>query len=175
MKLLIAVFSFVLFLTACNEGSGPSADQSANAAVKQETPEERNKNIIAEVMVALNAHDSVKLLNMMADDVIDYGDGTEPPVKSRDSIKAGISAFFSAFPDYKADNLKYFADGNHVVVLGDYSGTFKNDLGKMKATGKSFKFSDADIFTLNDNGKITSHRYIQPNATMFAQVSGKGK
>jgi hypothetical protein len=62
-----------------------------------------------------------------------------------------------------------------VVVLAEYSGTFKKDFGKMKATKKSFKFPDADVFTLNDDGKISSHRYIQPDATLFGQVTAKKK
>jgi hypothetical protein len=62
-----------------------------------------------------------------------------------------------------------------VVVLAEYSGTFKKDFGKMKATNKSFKFPDADVFTLNDDGKISSHRYIQPDATLFGQVTAKKK
>jgi hypothetical protein len=45
----------------------------------------------------------------------------------------------------------------------------------MKATGKQFKLRDADIFKLNDEGKIVEHRYIQPDATLFGQVAGKPK
>ena len=83
--------------------------------------------------------------------------------------------FFNSFPDNKGSDLKYFADGDHVVVLGEYSGTFKKDFNKMKATNKSFKYNDADVFTLTDNGKISSHRYIQPDATLFSQVTEKKK
>lgn len=177
MKSLIAVLAVAFLFIACNQNSGNQADtlSTDTTAVVKETPEEKNIKIIAEAMVALNAHDSAKLISMMSDDAVDYGDGTQPPLKSRDSMRASISTFLTAFPDYKADNLKYFANGNEVVVLGDYSGTFKNDLGKVKATGKSFKLSDADIFTLNDSGKVTSHRFVYPNSALFAQISGKGK
>jgi predicted ester cyclase len=54
----------------------------------------------------------------------------------------------------------YLADGDHVAVIADWSGTFKNDLMGMKATGKMFKFKDLDLFKLNEEGKIIEHRSI---------------
>jgi hypothetical protein len=40
----------------------------------------------------------------------------------------------------------------------------------MKATGKSFKVNDVDIFKFNDAGKMIEHRNVQSNATVAAQV-----
>ncbi len=40
----------------------------------------------------------------------------------------------------------------------------------MKATGKSFKAKDVDIFTFNDAGKITEHRSVQSMATLMQQL-----
>ena len=152
-------------------------DEKADSskAEKMESKEDRNKKIVKEAMEAMNDHNVEKMINYMSDDPVDYGDGMGHSVKGKDSIRSNIMMFFNSFPDYKGSDLKYFADGDHVVVLGEYSGTFKKDFNKMKATNKSFKYNDADVFTLTDNGKISSHRYIQPDATLFSQVTEKKK
>jgi predicted ester cyclase len=178
MKKLLVIFSTFLFFISCADNSGnntadaPDREDSSKAE-KVESKEDRNKKIIKEAMSALNDHNVEKMAAMMSADAVDYGDGSGRSIKGVDSIKASMTAMMTAFPDFKADDLRFFADGDHVVVIGQYSGTFKKDMGKYKATGKEFKFPDADIFTLNDEGKITSHRYIQPDATLFSQVGVK--
>jgi hypothetical protein len=37
-------------------------------------------------------------------------------------------------------------------------------------TGKTAKFKDVDIFTFDDNGKMTSHRNIYPMGAFMMQV-----
>ena len=180
MKRLLIISSIVLFFIACNNEAGNNTAEApekadSSKAEKQESREDRNKKIIKESMAALNDHDFDKLTSMMTEDAADYGDGSGHVTKGRDSINASMKKFFNAFPDFKGSDARYFADGDQVVVIAEYTGTFKNDLGKMKATGKSFKFLDADIFTLNDEGKITAHRFIQPESTMMQQVTGKKK
>ena len=180
MKRLLIISSIVLFFIACNNDAGNNTADApektdSSKAEKTESKEDRNKKIIKDAMSALNDHDFDKLTSLMTEDAVDYGDGSGHVMKSRDSINAGMKVYFKAFPDFKASDVRYFADGDQVVVIAEYTGTFKNDLGKMKATGKSFKFPDADIFTLNDEGKITAHRFIQPESTMMQQVTSKKK
>ena len=43
----------------------------------------------------------------------------------------------------------------------------------MKATGKSFKYWDGDLFTFNSDGKITEHRGIQSSMVPMMQVGAK--
>lgn len=175
MKHVLVILSGIMLFFSCGQNhDGDSTtthhDADSSKAEKAESREERNKKIIKDAYALLNAHDFEKMAGMMSDDVTEYGDGTGKASKGRDTVKADIAGFMGSFPDFKGGDLKYFADGDQVVVIGEYTGTFKKDMGKMKATGKSFKFQDADIFTLNDAGKITSHRSIQPTSTMIAQV-----
>ena len=182
MKRLLVISSILFLLIACENKNGhdmagdkDNDKRDSSKAEKMESKEDRNKKIIKDAMAALNDHNIEKMMGAMTDDVVDYGDGMGRSVKGKDSLRANMTAFFNAFPDFKASELKYFADGDHVVVLGEYSGTFKKDFGKMKATNKSLKFPDAYVFTLTDDGKVSSHRYIQPDATMFGQVSDRKK
>ena len=52
-------------------------------------------------------------------------------------------------------------DGDYVIVYGAWSGTWKNDMMGMKATGKSFKATDVDIFKFDNARKIIEHRGVQ--------------
>jgi steroid delta-isomerase-like uncharacterized protein len=180
MKRLLVISSILFFIIACenkhDSSMGANDDKKdSSKAEKMESKEDRNKKIVKDAMAALNDHSIEKMVAFMSDDAVDYGDGMGHSVKGKDSIRANMMSFFNSFPDFKGSELRYFADGDHVVVLGEYSGTFRKDFGKMKATNKSFKFPDADVFTLNDNGQISSHRYIQPDATLFGQVTEKKK
>src|SRR6476619_4630791 len=154
MKRLLVISSILFFIIACENkhDSSMAGDdkKDSSKAEKMESKEDRNKKIVKDAMAALNDHSIEKMTALMSDDAVDYGDGMGHSVKGRDSIRANMTSFFNSFPDFKGSELRYFADGDHVVVLGEYSGTFKKDFGKMKATNKSFKFPDADVFTLND-------------------------
>ena len=65
------------------------------------------------------------------------------------------------------------ADGDYVIVYGTWTGTWKNDFMGMKATGKSFKVNDADIFKFNDAGKMMEHRSVQSMKTIAMQIGMK--
>ena len=160
------VFSFASCNNATTSNETPKTDSTAT---KMESKTEKNKKTIMACMDGISAHDANKVMKESAPDMVDYGDGNMPPVKG-DSAKQMLSAYLSAFPDLKAENTMYFADGNSVIVVADWSMTFKNDMMGMKATGKSTKYKDVDIFTFDDNGKITSHRSIYPIGALMMQM-----
>lgn len=109
--------------------------------------------------------------------IIDYGDGTSPPVKGIDSIKhdmnIGLDQFKAAFPDFQVENLVATASGNDVMVWGTYSATLKKDFMGQKATGKSFKMPAPNYFVFNAEGKVTEHRSTSHNPEMAKQIGMK--
>ena len=170
--LSFSMFTMLCIVSSCtNDAEKSAAPGSAKATV--DSADLKNKQTAMASMAGIMAHNADEVLKNAAADAIDYGDGSMPPAKGVDSIKAGLKAFLNAFPDYKGENLMYVAEGNTVIITGDWSGTFKNDAWGMKATGKSFKVKDADILTFNADGKITSHSSIQSNSTMMAMVGAK--
>lgn len=176
-KVHLFTFAAFLFLAACNDGATTTADGTNDKGdttnMTQEQKEDRNKNTALESVRAMSSHDPDGALKNATTDAVDYGDGSMDPIKNMDTVKAGMKAYLAAFPDLKGDNLEAVADGDKVYVLGDWSGTFKNDYMGMKATNKSFKIKDVDIFTFNDDGKITSHRSIVPWSVSMQQVGAK--
>jgi ketosteroid isomerase-like protein len=65
----------------------------------------------------------------------------------------------SEWDGYKAQPSSYVVDGDTVVTLGTYSGTYK-------ATGRSFKARYAHVFTVHDD-KITHFEQIVDSAMVM--------
>jgi predicted ester cyclase len=181
-KIIFSLLAASLIMLACNsdkktESSDNKETMSSDnkEAMSSESKAEKNRQTALASVKAFSAHDWDGVFKDATADGLDYGDGSMPPLKSVDSIKAVIQTWVAAFPDVKGEDLEAFsnADGSKVIVVGEWSGTFKNDFMGMKATGKSFKYRDGDVFTFNDEGKITSHRSIQSNITAMAQVGAK--
>lgn len=156
---IMAVSFFIL--SACdNDKKDDKDDKKESAMTTSENKQERNKKVIMASLEAFNNNDIDNILKDVAPGFIDYADGSMAPMNNIDSIKMFFKMMKEAIPDYKGSNLMYLADGDQVAVVADWSGTFKNDLMGMKATGKTFTYKDADIFKLNDEGKITEHHSI---------------
>lgn len=175
-------FFFIAFamvtILSCNEsmhdnGATDNKKDTTAAGMSKEDKEERNKKTALASINAINSRNADEVLKDATPNSIDYGEGSMPPVKGIDSIKAGMKMFFNAFPDYKGDNAQAVADGDWVYVSADWTGTFKNDLMGIKATGKSFKIKDVDMFKFDDEGKITEHRATVPMSVMMEQVGAK--
>jgi len=178
-KLLIVVAVLTLMVIGCNNHSTSASKADTTTAgskmASQMDMSSDNKAKALAVEEGFNNHDGNAVLKDAAPDVIDYGDGSTPPAKGIDSVKAFLQSYFTAFPDMKGENFLAIAEGNHVAVFGDWSGTFKGEAMGMKPTGKQFKVKDVDLFTFNDKGQITEHRSVQSTQTIMSQVGASMK
>lgn len=172
--ILFLVAGLFIVMTACNnDKKEESSDKKETMSSAPESKAEKNRQTALASVMAINSHDADAVLKDAAPGVADIGDGSMPAVKGVDSVKASMNAFLTAFPDVKGENLEALsnADGSKVVVLGTWSGTFKNDFMGMKATGKSYSgIKDADIFAFDENGKVASHGYVQNSITYMNAV-----
>jgi predicted ester cyclase len=179
MKPLFIIATAIACLAlACNSNSSSTskADTTASATtVPKPDPAEKNKQTALAAQEGFNSHNADLVFKDAAIDIIDYGNGSGSAIKGKDSCKAFVQALLVSFPDMKGENFMAIADGNHVAVFGDWSGTFKKGMMGMKPTNKSFKMKDVDLFTFNDDGKITEHRSIQSNEYMMMQLGVKMK
>ena len=176
-KLLFLVTAWML-LNSCNQsGTTSSAGTDSTKTGSAQTKEEHNKQVALTSTKALPNWDFDKIFTETDPNVIDYNDGTMPPVKGLDSIKyymqRGLDEFKAAFPDFKVDDLVATASGNNVMVWGIYSATWKKDYMGQKATGKSFKLPGVDYFVFSPEGKVVEHRSTSHNAEMAKQVGMK--
>ena len=174
--LMIAVIAFIAIGCNNQSTSGSSTDSTSTAATAPKTDmTSENKAKALALLEAFNKHDASLAFKDAAPDIVDYGDGSTPPAKGIDSCKAFMQSYFAAFPDIKGENLMAIAEGNHVAVLGDWSGTFKGQMMGMKPTGKQFKMKDVDLFTFSEKGQIIDHHSVQSMQTILSQVAAAMK
>jgi predicted ester cyclase len=165
-KLIPCVAIAALFLSACSTKSTTIASAADSVAMKTA----KNKEAALNSNLAFIKGDVDAAFKDYSSDFVDYGDGSSKPMKNIDSMKMNNKAFLAAFPDLKVENMHAVGSGDTVIVTGTWSGTFKKEYMKIKPTNKSYKVPDADIFTFNKDGKITSHSNIQSLATYFYQL-----
>lgn len=166
MKKLLFGLAITGMLAACKGGSMSVSAGTDSTGAKIA----KNKQVAMASETAINNHDVDGIYKDVSADFVEYNNGEMKSEKNVDSLKAGFKAFFVGFPDFKGEKLVAVADSNIVIVTGIWTGTFKNEFMKMKPNNKMVSLQDADIFTFNDKGQITSHRNIQSNALIFKQL-----
>ena len=158
--LLMALLFFVL--AACNnEKKTGEGDKKETSMSSSENKQERNKKVIMASMESFMKGDLDGTFKDAAANFVDYTDGSIPPITNIDSLKGFMKMMMTSVEGYKGENLEYYADGDHVLVHGDWGGLFKTDMMGIKATGKPVTFKDVDIFKLNEEGKIVEHSSVQ--------------
>jgi len=167
MKVLITIAAIAaLGFSACKNPSGSPARSGGSSANNTE----RNKKIALEAEQQFNQHNAGMLFQNYAPNFTEYGSTGNHPMTSVDSMKHDFKEFFASFPDYKGEELHAVGSGDTVIVLGKWSGTFKQVYRGIKPTGKTFHLPEADIFVFNKDGKITSHRSVQSEVTPMVQL-----
>ena len=177
-RIFLIIIGTAFLLVGCENKStsnykSESKDSSLLAMRNKESKEIRNRKIVMESIQAFISHNPEVVLKDADPNLTDYGDGSGPQLKGKDSIHSAIKHWMAAFPDIKGEELKVIADGDWVLVWGKWSGTWKGDLMGQKATGKSYKFCDTDIFKVSDDGKILEHHSIQAPITLAHMVGLK--
>jgi len=165
-KLTIGIVIAVVFLTSCSSNPASSATGNDNNAATSKI----NKQTALNAVTALSKRDVDGMLRDCTDSYADLGDGSAKPLTNKDSLRDAFKEFFKACPDFTGKNFVAVADSNIVIVTGVWTGTFKSAYGPYKPSDKSFKIPEADIYTFDKTGKISSHRSIQSEATTMYQL-----
>ncbi|WP_051200038.1 nuclear transport factor 2 family protein [Flavobacterium subsaxonicum] len=164
---LLLAFALCGIMAVSCKKTGPNEQSAANLAATDTTATavpatEKNIAIVKASNEAFVKDDVAGVFKDYGDTFTEYGDTGEAHVyKSKDSLILNHKQWRAAFPDFKCTNEKYYANGDEVVVIADWTGTWRGDLMGQKATGKTLKFKDAEIYTVK-NGKITAHSNIMP-------------
>lgn len=179
MKHLLAICAAVCLISASCTSNNPNSNSGKDSSAMSGSTSgmsasagmaEKNKATAMASIQGFITHDANAVLKDVSPDFVDYGDGSSPPIKGMDSCKAMINSMLATFPDIRGENLLAIADGDHVAIFGDWSGTFKGKMGNTSPTGKSFKIKDVDLFTFNSNGQISEHHSVQSMDAMMKQI-----
>ena len=164
-KLILATAIAGLFLASCSNKATTTGSAADSTAIYL-------KKITQVAMTsdsAFGKKDAATAMKDYAANFVEYGSDGKA-ITNLDTLKKGAASFFDAFPDFSASKLHATSADSTVVIIGEWSGTFKKEYMKIKPTNKSFKVWDADIFTFNKAGKITTHKSVQSEATFFSQL-----
>lgn len=150
MKLQLTTLIFILFYT--------------HSFAQNKSQSQDNIAIIKNYYKAFNENDPKKMASFFADGFVDYGYGNKPPItykSSADYEKKLEEGFKNSPAKCVSSNEEYLlGEDGKVVVLADYTNTMLTDVYGTK--GRSHTHHDADIYILNKEGKIISHRWIFP-------------
>src|SRR5438093_5602030 len=81
------------------------------------------------------------------------------PQAGNEGFKQFLSAFFKAFPDWRANLEQIVAENNLVVIFLNGSGTHQGEFQGMPPTHKPVKIRSADLYRI-ENGIIVEHRDV---------------
>src|SRR5688500_798999 len=130
MKKILLFATVIIVLTAFN---------AQRVHYNSETDEERNKKTALSVLDAMNNGDAATMLSYSDKDMIEYADGSYPPVKGIENNKTELGKWLKAV-DMNGSDFVAVADGDYVMVYGKWKATWKEDFMGMKATGKTASF-----------------------------------
>ncbi len=126
--------SFLISLTAAGQ-------------VKQDT---MNKKTFYDFVSAINEHNAEKLYALMTNDH-QFIDAQGNTVTGRDKMKAGWTAHFQWFPDYKIEVTDIFIQGDTIAAFGFAEGTYK---GIKTEQNKNYWKLPAAWKAVIENGKV---------------------
>ena len=168
LPLIVIAISTMAFLhTTSNISYYVSSSQPT---LSDEAKEQRNKARALASVQAMAANQIEEALKDCAPDIINYGNGSMPPVQGIERLKAGLKMANVAVPFNGSENLMAVADGEWVMVWGKFSGSWQKDMMGQKATGKSYKKTEVEIFRFNEAGQITEHHSVQSFYEVARQI-----
>lgn len=130
--------------------------------------QEQNKEIVREVINAIDSGDLDKLGSLLSEDFALYSPGSQQPWRKEDLFRAR-NTHFAAFPDWIHKIEIMVAEGDKVAVKLTQYGTHKNQYKGIEPTGKSVTVSATQIMMIV-NGKVTQWWALEDNLGLMTQL-----
>ena len=131
-----------------------------------------NENLLRQLIEAENSHDIERLVLLLTDDVVIENIPLGVVMKGKDAVRQGYSGFFKVTPDSKIEPKSWIITDKLFASEVIFTGTQKEDLPGLPATGKSF-YTRVCSFGEFENGKIKGRRDYWDSASMVKQQSGE--
>jgi steroid delta-isomerase-like uncharacterized protein len=103
---------------------------------------------------ALSARDAGAWAELCSEDCIHEDVAMGVTNHGPDEVRAFGQAFFDAVPDFVVELRSGFGAGPSAVGEWEMSGTHREDLPTMPASGRPFRVRGATLIRLNDAGKV---------------------
>jgi predicted ester cyclase len=130
------------------------------------------KAVVERGLKAFNVHDLEAVARDAAADI----EGTAPgdiKLKGPQAIKEFNQIWLTAFPDARIETKSIYAQGNHVIVEGLFTGThngpLKTPMGDVPATGRKAKGEFVQIFEV-DRGLVKKSTLLFDQVQLMTQL-----
>jgi steroid delta-isomerase-like uncharacterized protein len=168
MKKLYMILPLALilcFMVACQQGEEIAELEEFKA---QAEVEEQNKEIVRNIVTAIDEGNPDKFREFMADDFMCYYIGAPEPMDADTSIQI-IKSFYEAFPDNTHVIDEIIAEGDTVAVRLTQHATHKGEFEGIPATGNKVIIPAMHFITLVD-GKIKEWWLLEENLGLMMQL-----
>jgi predicted ester cyclase len=130
--------------------------------------QEQNKEIVREVINAIDSGDLDKPGNLLSDDFALYSPGSQQPWR-KEALYQARNNHFAAFPDWIHKIEIMVAEGDKVAVKLTQYGTQKNQYKGIEPTGKSVMVPATHIMRIV-NGKVKDWWALEDNLGLMTQL-----
>lgn len=118
---------------------------------------------------AYNARDAATAADLYVDDASSWQLAAGDPLSGRDAIRAGLAAFFAAFPDSVIRTEKLLEAGDDAAWTWIASGTWRGPLFGRQPNGRPYTLRGCTVFETT-GGRIRTQRAYWDRATWFQQL-----
>jgi steroid delta-isomerase-like uncharacterized protein len=118
---------------------------------------------------AFNTRDAGAAARLYHEDAVNHQVAAGQPAVGREAIRAGLAAFFAAFPDSFTHLENLLVDGERVALEWSGGGTWRGPFAGHEPTGRSYVLRGCGFFTVID-GRIKTQRGYWDRATWFEQI-----
>jgi len=119
---------------------------------------------------AWNAHDSNRLLGLLADDFVSESDNLPALTRGREAQRQVMEMYIRAFPDLHFDIEQMLASGDHVVTRWHSTGTHRGELMGIPATNRRGEGIHGCSVAEIKGGKIKRDWVYWDGATLLRQL-----
>ena len=134
--------------------------------------EERNKQVVADAIAALNDRDLDRFFSLHTDDTTSHEVFFPAPLE-RAEFREFLGEFLRAYPDARIETHAMIAEGDTVAVENVLTATFSSRFRGQAPTGRSYTAREAVFFELVD-GRIRAARIYLDQKSIEAQLGLDG-
>jgi len=120
------------------------------------------------VFAAIDAQDHGLLSELLPEDVIGHVAGSDETM-SQEAVLEMLSAFYTAFPDYRNVIEELVAEGDLVAARLSYNGTHEGELEGIPATGNVVTYSGMQFVRIVD-GVVKEWWLVDDNLGFMSQL-----